>query len=638
MTGSDFILGPDGPFTAALENFRVRIQQQEMGSEIESLINDNQGVLVAESPTGTGKTLAYLVPVVSSDKTAIISTATRHLQDQVFYKDLPLVLKALGIKKRSCLLKGRSNYLCLHRLHTHASVQAARNAAYDKTYQTICQWSNQTPTGDVNDLQVLEETSQLRPLITSTTDNCLGSECTHFNDCFVRKARLKALEADIVVVNHHLFLANMVLKDDGLGQLLPRADILVFDEAHSLPEIASTQLSRSVTSRQMTQLAGDLKSALLEMPEGVDELFACYEALEKQLVSILKRFTKPLKSEAQEFFDDHKTRGAFQTLLDILDQLSQLLKARSDHKEYDLLFLRANHCSELLGECLYNEHEREKYFCWIETGKRYFRVNQTPVELEQFGTKLSQSDSGSSVLVSATLSSAGDFSYFCEQLAITDATTHSWPSPFDYKKQCRLYIPEDLPEPRHPEYASALLEYAVKLINLFGGRLFFLFTSHHAMETMYPLLRARIDYPILKQGQMPKHDLIDKFKALGNGVLLGTSSFWEGVDVKGSTLSCVIIDKLPFASPDDPVLKARMKRMAEAGRNPFMHYQIPQMVIALKQGIGRLIRDENDQGVVMIGDSRLHTKRYGIKVLRALPAIPQTTRWAEVEQFQRTCR
>ena len=638
MQTSEFILGPDGPFISALENFHVRIQQQQMGSEIESLINNNQGVLVAESPTGTGKTLAYLVPVVSSDKTAIISTATRHLQDQVFYKDLPLVLNTLGIKKRTCLLKGRSNYLCIHRLHTQASVHAARDSRHDKTYETICEWSNQTPTGDVNDLQVLEETSELRPLITSTSDNCLGSECTHFNECFVRKARLRALESDIVVVNHHLYLANLVLKDDGLGQLLPRAGVLVFDEAHSLPEIASMQLSRSVTSRQINQLSSDLKSKLLDESSGIEELFNSCEKLEKQMVTVMKSFTKPLKSEAQDFFDNQKSQASFQKLLDVLDQLTQLLKTRVDNKEYELFYQRANNCSELLGECLYSEHEQDKYFCWIEAGKLYFRINQTPIELEQFGARLSQPDAVSSVLVSATLSSAGDFSYFCEQLALSDCTTHSWPSPFNYKTQCRLYLPADLPEPRHPDYTQTLREHAVKLINLFGGRLFFLFTSHYAMEAMYPQLQTRIDYPILKQGQMPKQDLIDQFKLLGNAVLMGTSSFWEGVDVKGSTLSCVIIDKLPFASPEEPILKARMKRMEETGRNPFMHYQIPQMVISLKQGIGRLIRDEKDHGVVMIGDSRLTSKRYGAQVLRALPAIPKIGNWDEVEEFHNTCR
>lgn len=636
LRDSDFILGPDGPFAEALEKFRVRFQQQEMGSRIESLIDQDTGVLVAESPTGTGKTLAYLVPVVSSGKTAIISTASRHLQDQVYFKDLPTVLKTLDIKKRSCLLKGRSNYLCLHRLHSHASAHVARKPGHEKTYKTICNWSQQTPTGDINDLQALEETSELRPLITSTADNCLGSQCTHFNDCYVRKARLKALEADIVVVNHHLFLANMMLKDDGLGQLLPRSEILVFDEAHSLPEIASAQLSRSLSSRQMSRLASDLKSTLLEESHAVEELFAASELLERQLVQVIALFTVPVKSDTQEFFASKPIQDAFQNLLDTMDQLTQMLEGRSSQKEYELLMMRARSGSELLGECLYNEHEKHKYFCWIDVRKGYFKLNQTPVDLEQFGQALSQPDSVPSVLVSATLSSGGDFSYFCEQLALTGYTTCRLASPFDYERQCRLYLPDDMPEPLQPGYPEALLEHAVKLINLFDGRLFFLFTSHHAMETVYPLLRARIDQPILKQGQMPKHDLVRKFKALGNAVLLGTSSFWQGVDVKGSTLSCVIIDKLPFANPGDPVMKARMKRIEDAGRSPFMNYQVPQMIIELKQGIGRLIRDETDYGVIMIGDSRLKTKRYGAKVLGSLPAIPRISKWNEVERFYRS--
>lgn len=638
LTNSERILGPDGPFVSALDNFHVREQQQQMGSEIELLLSQDHGVLVAESPTGTGKTLAYLVPVVSSDKTAIISTATRHLQDQVFYNDLPLVLKALNVKKLTCLLKGRSNYLCLHRLHTHASVAAARHAGHRQKYNLVCDWSKQTFTGDINDLQGLEETSALRPLVTSTTDNCLGSDCTHFNDCFVRKARVRALEADIVVVNHHLYLAHMALRQDGLGQLLPEADVQIFDEAHSLPEIASMQLSRSVTSRHVTQLASDTKTVIIGEQVAVDELYDCCEQLEKQMMSVMKIVDKPIISDAQSFFENHSNREAFKKLLDLLDVFTEMLKSRADRKEYDLLHQRAKKCTDLLGESLFGEHEQEKYICWIECGKMNFRINQTPIELEQFGSRLSQAESTASVLVSATLSSAGDFSWFCDQLALTDCTTRSWPSPFDYSKQCRLFVPAGLPEPWHPDYTSSLLEHAVKLIDLFNGRLFFLFTSHRAMETMYPLLLKRTDLPILKQGQMPKHDLLDRFKSIGNAILLGTSSFWEGVDVKGSTLSCVIIDKLPFASPDQPILKARMKKMAENGQNPFMHYQLPQMVISLKQGIGRLIRDENDHGVVMIADSRLKTKRYGAGVLRALPAIPLACDWIEVERFHRACQ
>ena len=633
MSDSALILGDQGPFLSTIDNFRPRTQQQQMSAEIETLINQESGVLVCESPTGTGKTLAYLVPLVLSSKTAIISTATRHLQDQVFYKDLPLVLDTLKIKKKICLLKGRSNYLCIHRLHTQGAVEAAKSSKFDDVYSSICQWSQQTKSGDINDLSSLEENSVLRPLVTSTSDNCLGGDCAHFDECFVRKARVKALEADIVVVNHHLYLANLVLNQDGLGQLLPKTDVMVFDEAHSLPETASMQLSRSLSSRQLSQMLADLKSVLSEDAKPVDELFELMQRLSNDLDSCLDLFSKPLKVPADDYFTDSSSSAPFQRLLGDLDVLCDQLKSRSDKKEYDLLHQRAFQSTELLGECLFSEHEKEKYFCWIDASKFQFRMNQTPIELTEFGHQLSASESTSSILVSATLSSAGDFKFFTNQLGLEECRTQCFSSPYDYKRQCRLYLPEQLPDPWHRDYPVKLLDCATKLIHLYQGKTFFLFTSHAAMETAYEQLKVSIGFPLLKQGQKPKHKLIDQFKELNNAVLLGTSSFWEGVDVKGASLSCVIIDKLPFASPEDPVLKARLKRMEQFGQNPFMHYQVPQMIIALKQGIGRLIRDETDSGVIMIGDCRLTTKAYGRRVLKALPPIPRLSKWDQVKAF-----
>ena len=633
MTESASILGPEGPFQFAVDNFTARIQQQQMSTAIETLINQASGVLICESPTGTGKTWAYLVPVVLSGKTAIISTATRHLQDQVFDKDLPQVLDILNLKRKVCLLKGRANYLCLHRLHTHAAVEAARTSKFDRQYSQICQWSQDTYSGDINELTTLEENSILRPLITSTSDNCLGGECTHFDECFVRKARVKALEADIVVVNHHLFLANMVLNQDGLGQLLPNTDVLVFDEAHSLPETASMQLSRSLSARQIVQFVTDLKTKLSEQQTAVDELYDKLKQLESSLGSALALFVKPLRTESDSFFSQPAMREPFDHLLDALDTLTQHLSALTDQKDYELLYQRCHFYSELLGECLFNEHEIEKYFCWIDSSPGQFRINQTPLELSEFGQSLTQNESKASVLVSATLSSGGDFSYFTDQLGLADAKENYFESPYDYTRQCRLYLPANMPDPWQPEYAEKLLAHAINLIELYQGKTFFLFTSHRAMENAYVQLQQQVNYPLLKQGQKPKHELIDEFKRLGNAVLLGTSSFWEGVDVKGERLSCVIIDKLPFASPDDPVLKARLKRIELKGRHPFIHYQVPQMIISLKQGIGRLIRDETDRGVIMIGDSRLITKAYGKRVIKALPNIPKVNKWQDIVDF-----
>jgi len=636
MRASATLLGPDGPFSQSLKAFRPRVQQQEMTEEIESLIEHRGGVLVAESPTGTGKTLAYLVPVVSAGARAIISTATRHLQDQIFYKDLPQVLKTLGIRRRICLLKGRSNYLCLHRLHTQGAVEAAKKRSLQRHYKVLVEWSQQTQTGDINDVESLEEKSALRPLVTSTTDNCLGGECTHFDDCFVRKARLKALDADIVVVNHHLYMANLALREDGLGQLLPEPDTLVFDEAHHLPDIASMQLSRSITSRQIVLLISDLQAVLHAKSDSVDEFYEAMQELEGCLMHVERVLGKPGKYEARAYFNTRPVYDGFIQMLVALETLAGLLNALTGEKEYELLYKRADALAGLLGECLYEEHEQEKYFCWIEITGSGFRLNLTPLALDSLGQKLSDPAGPATVLVSATLSSGGDFSYFCDQLGLFDISSFAWSSPFDFETNCRMYLPDAMPDPRSPQFGDCLLEQAVKLIELCQGRTFFLFTSHQAMETAWPKLKQWIDYPILKQGQFPKHELIDRFIRHGNAVLLGTSSFWEGVDVKGPELSCVIIDKLPFASPDEPVLKARLKRMEQNQRNPFMHYQLPQMIISLKQGIGRLIRDEQDRGIIMIGDSRLLNKPYGAKVLSALPPIPRTSDIQEINSFVHT--
>ncbi len=636
LPDSAHFLGPDGPFAAKLDHFRPRQQQQEMADCIESLITRGEGAFIAESPTGTGKTLAYLTPSISANQTVIVSTATRHLQDQIFYKDLPLVLDTLNLRKKVCLLKGRSNYLCLHRLHTHAALEVNKNNKLDEIYSQICDWSNTTVSGDINEIEQLEETSRLRPLLTSTSDNCLGSECGHFDTCFVRKARQKALEADVLVVNHHLYFANLLLKEDGFGQLLPESEILIFDEAHALPEIASNQLSRRLSSRQIAQLISDLNTKLVLETNSVDELFESMQKLDKQLMAVVRLFSKSEKLDIEQLFENQQIKHGFEQLLQIVEELTLQLKALDDDREYSLFYQRSLYIAELLGECVFLEHEKDKYFCWIDAADMRFILQQTPIQLDEFGDRLSDPMGPVTVLVSATLSSAGDFSYFHNQLALSTVDSKSWSSPFDFARQCRLYLPQRFPDPRSAEFGEILLAEAIKLIQVCNGRTFFLFTSHLAMERAYPELSAQIAYPILKQGQRPKHELIEQFNQLGNAVLLGTSSFWEGVDVKGPNLSCVIIDKLPFASPDDPVLKAKLKRMEQNQQNPFMHYQLPQMIIALKQGIGRLIRDENDKGIIMIADARLRTKAYGKRVLASLPSIPITSDWQQIESFAQT--
>lgn len=627
------ILGPDGPFSRLLPGFAVREEQRAMADAVASAMARRE-VLVAEAGTGTGKTFAYLVPALLSGEKVIVSTGTRNLQDQLFAKDLPLVREALGVPAELALLKGRANYLCLHRLEAAVAEGRFANRRAAAEIQEIKRWAGVTASGDVAELTQLAEDSPLLPQVTSTADNCLGSDCGHFNDCFLVRARRAAQEADILVVNHHLLFADMALKESGFGELLPGANAFVLDEAHQLPETASAFFGTTLTGNQLLELARD--SIAEELREAGDS-------------RVVRETAAPLEKAVRDLrlaFGEAQRRGPWREVADAvqpavvsagghLGQLAEVLERVSERGKG--LEACARRAAELRGrfEQLTGSEGTAGYIHWYETHKRSFSVNLTPMEVDKVFREQLERFPQAWIMTSATLAVGEDFSHFTRRLGIEDAVTRRWESPYDFSRQALLYVPSDMPEPADPAYTRAVVAQALPVIEAAGGRTFLLFTSHRALREAADDLRDRIDYPLLVQGDAPRARLLERFRALGNGVLLGTGSFWEGVDVRGEALSCVIIDKLPFASPGDPVLQARIDAMRERGGNPFRDHQLPQAVITLKQGVGRLIRDAADYGVLVLCDPRLGSRGYGRVFLDALPPMTRTRKLEVVERFFR---
>ncbi len=626
------VFSDGGSLANLIDDYQHRPEQEDMAHKIFSAISEGQD-LVCEAGTGTGKTVAYLVPALLSRQKVIISTGTRHLQDQLYQKDLPLVLEALASPATTMVLKGRSNYLCLE--HMDIAIHDTKDLNYQNMsdLQEVVQWSSSTKTGDINELGMIEENSVIRSRITSTTENCLGQSCPSFDDCFVFKNRKAALESDLVITNHHLLLSDMSLREKGFGEVLPLADVIIFDEAHQLPELASTYFSQTMSTRQLLELITDIKTADHEEAGDIQELagaLANFEKLirdvrlvfgrEDQRLNWLEVWEKSLLSTELP-----KMLGAFQVVIDILET------AGGRGKLLDNCWQRAKSHYNFIDS--YIETKNEDSIRWVEIRGHHLYLNQTPVNIsETFQQRLSEYNA-TSVFTSASLAINDDFNYYSRQLGLEACQTQVWNSPFDYQNQTCLYVPLDLPEPNQFEFFDAFIERTIKLLSYSEGHAFVLFTSHQALKKSAEVLSKAIDYPIFIQGYAPRSELLNQFRQTKHAVLLGTSSFWEGVDVKGEALSLVIIDKLPFASPDDPVLQARLNHFSKQGSNPFMDHQVPQTAINLKQGVGRLIRDATDRGVCVICDKRVVRKAYGKRIIKALPPMPITHELDDVKDF-----
>ncbi len=631
LTSAD-ILSADGPLAKLIPAYSVRPQQIEMSEAIANALAQHES-LICEAGTGTGKTFAYLVPAILSGLKVIISTGTRHLQDQLYQRDLKIIQQAIGRPIHTALLKGRSNYLCLHRLDQVEADTGGMNAANVSHLYTIRSWSQQTRSGDLAELTNLPEDAPVRKFITSTTENCLGQECKHFNDCFVFRARREANEADLTVVNHHLLLADMALREQGYGELLPVADVVIFDEAHQLPELASEFFSQTLSSHQFNEWVRDSKQAYYteaaDMPDFPGVLDKVDTAVRQLRLALGEQEGRIAWYQLRE---SKAVQEAMTRLLDRCYDAHQLLEGFANRgKELDNCFKR---CIALMdGLDSYLEAHSDEFVQWLELRGNGFLLHQTPLNIaDTFQSRMAEYEC-LCIFTSATLTVKGSFKHFAGQLGLGGMKHQSWESPFDFGRQALLYLPAGLPDPRADGYTEQVLDAAIPVLQLTRGRAFFLFTSHRALQLAAAIIKGRIEFPVFIQGDAPKTELLESFRHTPNGVLLGTQSFWEGVDVKGQALTCVIIDKLPFATPDDPVLQARMKKLEEQGGSPFMDYQLPEAVITLKQGVGRLIRDAGDYGVLMICDPRVLNKSYGKIFLKSLPQMQHTSEIADVQAF-----
>ena len=629
------VLGNDGPIARHLSGFAPRLEQQHLAEAIFSTFEDGS-VLVGEAGTGTGKTFAYLVPALLSGQRIIISTGTRHLQDQLFYSDLPLVNRALAGGVSTSLLKGRANYLCRHRLQRAMRHPALVDARHQQHLRVIADWSRNTKTGDIAEVLAVPEDSMVWGFIVSNDEFCSKHEFEDLADCFIHKARKRAQESDIVVVNHHLLCADLALKEQGFGDLLPSANGFVIDEAHQLPDIAAQFFGRKLSSRQLLDLARDTVGEQLHEAPDMKELRNLAQDLETGVRHFRLAFgVEPGRDAWINIKDTSAIERELERLTILLGALEETLEeVASRGKGLESCHKRAVVHAASLKQFSDNPADGE-YIHWYETFRTGFSLNMTPMTVANPFQKAMQAMTASWVFTSATLAVGGDFSHFKSQLGLEDIRELQVDSPFDYRHNALLYLPEGLPEPQVNSYTSAIVDTIKPILEASQGRAFLLFTSYRAMHEAARLLEGNVEFPLLLQGQMPKRELIEAFQSVGNSVLLGTSSFWEGVDVRGEALSLVVIDKLPFGSPGDPVMGARIDHMKQAGGNPFFEYQIPQAAIALKQGVGRLIRDVTDKGVLVLCDPRIRSRHYGEVFITSLPPMPITRDVAEVQDFYR---
>ncbi len=624
-------LAEGGALAAAIEGFTPRAVQQDMATAIEDTIREG-GELVVEAGTGTGKTFAYLVPALQSGQRVIISTGTKALQDQLFHRDLPRVHRALGIPAKTALLKGRANYVCWYRLDKAKREGQFPNRTMVAELNVVLDFAATTRSGDLGECDGLSEDAAILPRVTSTSENCLGSECAFFNDCFVVKARRAAQEADVVVVNHHLLFADLAIRREGFGEILPGANLFIVDEAHQLPDLAGQFFGESLSTRQLADLAQDALREAGDVAGARSALVRVAPAIDDQV----KKLRLALQGEAARgAWPPLRERAAVRDAIDRVAQALETLTAALDLLADASEGLAA--CAERAGVfvqqlSLWRDPEPDGHVLWYETSERHLTVTATPLDASEPLREFRERLKAAWIFTSATLAVAGKFNHYLSQMGLQQPRTLALASPFDYANQGLMYLPKGLPAPNSPEHTRAVVNLAMPVLEASNGRAFLLFTTHRALKQAAELL-AHSRFPLFVQGTAPRSALLEAFRASGHGVLLGAASFWEGVDVRGDALSVVVIDKLPFAPPDDPVLDARIRAIREQGGNPFAQLQIPQTAIALKQGAGRLIRDIHDRGVLMFGDPRLVTQGYGRTFIDSLPPMPRTRELADVQGF-----
>jgi ATP-dependent DNA helicase DinG len=639
--GLDAIFGPGGVLAHALPAYRFRAQQLAMAEAIARAI-ETRGQLIAEAGTGTGKTFAYLVPALLSGGKVIVSTGTKTLQDQLFQRDLPMIRDALKVPVSVALLKGRGNYVCHHHLGRTGDQGTFASRADAGYLPRIISFARTSATGDKSDLADVPESASIWAEVTSTRENCLGSECAHYDRCFVMNARKQALAADVVVINHHLFFADVMLKDEGLNELLPACNTVILDEAHQLPDTATLFFGEEISAGGLNELARDAEAEALRSARDYTPLPEAAQAM----VQALRRFRLSVGDLPGKWLQSGiAERPGFADALgglgDTLAELARELGHQAERSEE--LAQCAARATDAIGRLSrwregMGARDETEWIRWLDVSAHGWQLRASPLSVADIFSRQVTDTARAWIFTSATLAIAGDFTLYQRELGLTDAATGYWESPFDYAQQGLLYLPRDLPPPNSVEHTEAVVHAAVPVLKASGGRAFLLFTTLRALARARESLalameREGMRFPLLVQGEGSRSELLTRFRKLGNAVLLGSQSFWEGVDVQGEALSVVIIDKLPFAPPDDPLFAARLEHIARQGGNPFMDYQLPQAAISLKQGAGRLIRSETDRGVLMICDRRLAEKPYGRRIWQALPPMRRSREIADVELF-----
>ncbi len=639
------ILGPNGVLAQSLPAFEFRPSQLEMACLIQDAIQGETPTIV-EAGTGTGKTFGYLVPIILSGKKAVISTGTKNLQEQIYFKDLPLLQKIIPFKIDAMIMKGRKNYLCLHKYNQFFSQPSLFKTGPADAKAKLDIWRNKTLFGDRAELRWLTDDDPLWDALSSTSDQCLGMHCLFQGDCFLSKLRSRAARARIIIVNHHLFFSDLKVKQSGFGEIIPRFQVALFDEAHNVEDIGTSYLGERLSTNQLTELIGDLEKAIKSQKD--------------KKVGKLKKHLNTIKAEIEHLktlFDDKDAKGILdETLLSQIiegparkigqglryfneaDRLGEpetfRLKSavRHDETSFQALAARAQEISLLLDQILWEKDA--SWLSWYEKRKRSLVLHASPLDISGSMNELVYQKTQTTVFTSATLSTNGNFNYIRSRLALpADALEGLYPSHFNFKTQTLMYIPKDLPVPNAPDFGSQIAERISEIIMATQGRALVLFTSYHNLNIVWNILKDNIPYTILRQGDAPRSVLLDSFREDIYSVLLGTASFWQGVDVPGESLSCLIVDKLPFDSPGEPLVSARIDAIREQGGNPFMEYQVPSAIITFKQGMGRLIRKNTDRGLLSVLDNRILTSRYGRLFLNSLPKIPVSHDVSDINTF-----
>jgi len=639
----DRLFSAGGPLAPAVGSFSPRRSQTEMAKAIAQAIAD-QKTLIAEAGTGTGKTFAYLVPALLWGGKTIVSTGTKNLQDQLFLRDIPTVRAALKAPVSVALLKGRSNYVCHY--HLERTLQNGRMTSREDVgnLREISRFIKMTSSGDKAELSKVPENALIWNLVTSTRDTCMGTECQYYQDCFVMKARREAQQADVVVVNHHLFFADVALKDTGVAELLPSANTIIFDEAHQLPDTATLFFGQTVSTSQILELCRDVLAEGLAHARGGPDWAKTVTVVEKAARDLRLTFPQDImRLSLAQIMPSSDFFPALDTLKAKLAEMIDVLEENAARAEtIEQCRVRAVELAASLDGWKQDGKgkvvEGDQAVLWVEAFSSSLHLHKTPLSIAPIFTNQREGTPRSWIFTSATLAVKNDFKHFSNQMGLAGEPAQTWPSPFNYEQQGLLYVPNGLPEPNSFGYTDAVIDAALPVIEAAGGRTFFLCTTIRAVKQVSERLRDEfsqrgLNFPLFVQGERGRTELLDSFRKAGNGVLVGSQSFWEGVDVRGDALSLVIIDKLPFAPPDDPVLAARIDVMEKQGMNGFMHHTLPEAIINLKQGAGRLIRDETDRGVLMICDPRLISKSYGKRVWQSLPSFKRTRLEADVVAF-----